>query len=192
MRPVNIGKLEGVKFAAIKTIARVGYAGATVALIAKEAGVSDGYLYRHYANKSELVRSLFIENMNFFHNYIFEIIEKKDSIAEILKGSFNFMAETYNQVPEVIAFIFLMDHDHNFNQPQEVKKNFLEIGKKFLLIGNQSGEINEKLGVEDVIMITFGLPVKLVEMRRKGMVTNKVLDEEDIDNIVNICLKALS
>lgn len=192
MRPVNISKLDGVKFAAIKTIARVGYAGATVALIAKEAGVSDGYLYRHYANKSDLVKSLFIENMNIFHNHIFGLLETEDKIEKILEGSFRFMMETFIHVPEMIAFIFLMDHDHNFNNPKEVGENFKKIGKELMLLGHKTGEINKQRGVEDIIMITFGLPIKLVELRRKKVVTERPLDENDIQNLVNICLNALA
>ncbi len=192
MRPVNLTKLDSVKFAAIKTIARVGYASATVALIAKEAGVSDGYLYRHYSNKSELVKSLFIENMNIFHNHIFNLIEKENRIESILEGSFRFLVDTFTHVPEMIAFIFLMDHDHDFEQPKEVSDNFLSIGKKLLKIGFDSGEISKLRNVEDVIMITFGLPVKLVELRRKQIVTKNPLGEADIKNLVEICLKALS
>jgi len=192
MRPVNLTKLDSVKFAAIKTIARVGYASATVALIAKEAGVSDGYLYRHYSNKSELVKSLFIENMNIFHDHIFNLIEKENRVDSILEGSFRFLADTFTNVPEMIAFIFLMDHDHDFEQPKEVSGNFLSIGKKLLKIGFDSGEICKSRNVEDVIMITFGLPVKLVELRRKQIVTKNPLGESDIKNLVEVCMKALS
>jgi len=191
MRPVNLSKLDGVKFAAIKTIARVGYASATVAMIAKEAGVSDGYLYRHYANKAELVKSLFVENMNIYHNHIFGLLESERKISKIIEGSFRFMVETYTHVPEMIAFIFLMDHDHNFNLPKEVGKSFYTIGEKIKEIGHKSGEISKDRDIEDIIMVVFGLPVKLVELRRKGIVTNKPFSEKDIQNMVNITLNAL-
>ena len=130
--------------------------------------------------------------MNIFHNHIFNLIEKENRIESILEGSFRFLVDTFTHVPEMIAFIFLMDHDHDFEQPKEVSDNFLSIGKKLLKIGFDSGEISKLRNVEDVIMITFGLPVKLVELRRKQIVTKNPLGEADIKNLVEICLKALS
>ena len=53
MRETDLEKLEEVKLVALKMIVEKGYHGATISLIAKKAGVSDGYLYRHYANKNE-------------------------------------------------------------------------------------------------------------------------------------------
>ena len=130
MRQTDLNKLDQVKTAALKTIVEKGYHGATISLIAKKAGVSDGYLYRHYSNKNELVKELFKESMGYFHNLIFSLIDNEDKISEILKKSFQFLADTTADAPEVTAFIFIMDHDHNFAFPETVKENFIKIGQK--------------------------------------------------------------
>ena len=192
MRETDLVKLEEVKSAALKTIVEKGYHGATISLIAKKAGVSDGYLYRHYANKIELIKDLFKENMGHFHNLIFELIESENRISDIIKKSFAFLAETGKHTPEVTAFIFIMDHDHNFDFPEDVKDNFIKIGQKLWDKGIQTGEINNKRNVEDVLTITFGLPVKMLEMRRKGIISNKSISASDIENMVDMCLNALS
>ena len=191
MRPTDTDKLDRVKQAAIRTIVNKGYYGATISHIAAEAKVSDGYLYRHYPNKAELVKSLFIENMNTYHNLILDLIEKEAKVSDILKGSIDFLVCTINEAPEVILFIFIMDHDFNFEYPEIVKNSFVKIGQKLWAKGIQTGEISNKRDVEDVLAITFGIPIKMLEMRRKAFISDELLNETDINNMVDICLKAL-
>ena len=190
-RHKDLDKLESVQCAAINVIVEKGYYGATISQIAKEANVSDGYLYRHYANKAELVKALFVENMNLYHNLIFESINENEKISGVLYNSFKFLVDTISESPEVIAFIFIMDHDHSFDFPAEVKKDFEKIGQLIWAKGIQTGEINNKRTIEEVLAIIFGLPIKMLEMRRKNIISNKVLVEKDIKSLVEICLNAL-
>ena len=190
-RHKDLNKLESVQCAAIKVIVEKGYYGATISQIAKEANVSDGYLYRHYKNKAELVQALFIENMNMYHELIFGSINTSQKISEVLYSSFKFLIDTIAEAPEVIAFIFIMDHDHSFDFPDVVRKDFEKIGQMVWSKGIQTGEINNKRTIEEVLAITFGLPIKMLEMRRKNIISDKVLLEKDINSMVEICLNAL-
>ena len=191
MRETDLNKLDKVKMAALKTIVEKGYHGATISLIAKKAGVSDGYLYRHYANKNELVKSLFIESMGHYHNLFFQLIENEKDVKNVLHKSLKFLSATTVEAPEITAFIFIMDHDHNFDFPEVVKKDFVKIGQRLWAKGIQTGEINNKRNIEDVLAISFGIPVKILEMRRKGVVSKEQISEKDISNIVDMCLNAL-
>lgn len=49
---------------ALRTFARDGYAGASIRLIAKEAGVALGLLYRHFTGKEDLLRAIFSRSMD--------------------------------------------------------------------------------------------------------------------------------
>ncbi len=191
MRETDLNKLYEVKTVALKAIVEKGYHGATISYIAKQAGVSDGYLYRHYANKNELVVELFKETMGYFHTLIFNLIESEDKISEILKQSFQFLADTSAETPEITAFIFIMDHDHNFDFPEIIKNNFVKIGQQLWAKGIQTGEISNKRSIEDVLTITFGMPVKMLEMRRKKIISDKPISSSDIENMVDMCLNAL-
>ena len=191
MRPTDTDKLDRTKQAAIRTIVNKGYYGATISQIAAEAKVSDGYLYRHYSNKAELVKSLFIENMSTYHNLILDLIENEARVSDIIKGSIDFLVCTIKDAPEVILFIFIMDHDFNFEYPEIVKSNFVKIGQKLWAKGIQTGEIGNNRDVEDVLAITFGIPIKMLEMRRKAFISDELLNKTDINNMVDICLKAL-
>ncbi len=87
VKPTDLYKLHQVKEAAIRVIVERGYFGATIAQISKEAGVSDGYLYRHYTGKAELVKELYVERMGYFQTVILEGIRKQNSsIVWLTKG----------------------------------------------------------------------------------------------------------
>ncbi len=191
VKSTDLKKLYEVREAAVKVIVERGYYGATIAQISKEAGVSDGYLYRHYSGKAELVRELFVESMGYFHSVILEAIDREKTLNAVLYTIFSFLSQTLKDDPDTMAFIFIMDHDHSFEFPDEIRQDFREIGEKLKQLGLESGDISQKLNEEDIIAIVFGLPIKYMEMRRKSIITNKQFTDEDINKIVGICRNAL-
>ncbi len=191
VKPIDLKKLYEVREAAVKVIVERGYYGATIAQISKEAGVSDGYLYRHYSGKAELVRELFVESMGYFHSVVLEAIDREKTLEAVLYSTFSFLSQTLKDDPDTIAFIFIMDHDHSFEFPDEIRQGFKEIGEKLMQLGLESGDISEKLNEEDILAIVFGLPVKYMEMRRKSIISNKQFTAKDINTIVGICKSAL-
>ena len=191
VKPTDIKKLHKVREAAIKVIVERGYYGATISQISKEAGVSDGYLYRHYSGKAELVRELFVESMEYFHSVVLEAIDKEESLDEVLFSTFSFLSQMLKNDPDTMAFIFIMDHDHSFEFPDEIRQGFKEIGEKLKQLGIESGDISRKLNEEDILAIVFGLPIKYMEMRRKSIISNKPFTDKDINTLVSICRNAL-
>jgi AcrR family transcriptional regulator len=191
VKPTDLQKLYEVREAAIKVIVERGYYGATIAQISKRAGVSDGYIYRHYSGKAELVRELFVESMGYFHAVVLEALAKEKKLDAILFSTFNFLRQSLIEDSDTIAFIFIMDHDHSFDFPDEVRQGFREIGSKLKALGYSTGEISKSLNEEDIIAIVFGLPIKYMEMRRKNIVSNKAFTETDMNLIVKICKNAL-
>jgi AcrR family transcriptional regulator len=192
VKPTDLQKLHKVREAAIKVIVERGYYGATVAQISKRAGVSDGYIYRHYSGKAELVRELFVESMGYFHAVVLEAIAREKKLDVILLSIFNFLRKSLIEEADTIAFIFIMDHDHSFDFPDVIRRGFREIGSKLKGLGHSTGEISKSLNEEDIIAIVFGLPIKYMEMRRKDIVSNKAFSEDDMNSIVKICKNALS
>lgn len=191
VKPTDLKKLYDVRKAAVKVIVERGYYGATIAQISKEAAVSDGYLYRHYSSKAELVRELFVESMGYFHSVILEAIDREKTLNAVLYVTFRFLSQTLKDDPDTMAFIFIMDHDHSFEFPDEIRQGFIEIGERLKQLGLESGDISQKLNEEDILAIVFGLPIKYMEMRRKSIITNKQFSDDDINTIVGICRNAL-
>lgn len=191
VKPTNLQKLYEVRQAAVRVIVERGYYGATIAQISKEAGVSDGYIYRHYPGKAELVRELFVESMGYFLSVVLEAIDREKNLDAILFNTFNFLSQSLKEDSDTIAFIFIMDHDHSFEFPDEIRRGFREIGRKLKDLGHKTGEISKQLNEEDIIAIVFGLPIKYMEMRRKAIISDKQFTEEDMELIVKICRNAL-
>ncbi len=191
VKPIDINKLDGVKKAAIRVIVERGYYGATIAQISKEAGVSDGYLYRHYSGKAALVLSLYIEQMTFFQQVVLDAIKREPSVKGVLLNSFKFLNETVQDDKDTIAFVFIMDHDHSFSFPNEIRSGFRIIGGKLQKLGVETKEISSSRNIEEIIAVVFGLPIKLIEMRRKAIIKSESISTTDINMLVDICLKAL-
>ncbi len=59
-------KQQRILDAAVIEIARRGYHGTTVAMIARRAGVADGTIYLYFANKEQILASLFARAMGRF------------------------------------------------------------------------------------------------------------------------------
>lgn len=190
MRPTDTSKIERVKEATVKTVVDKGYYGATIATIAKAAGVSDGYLYRHYKNKSELVESLFIENKNSFHSFIFEIIPRKRSVKEVLQNICNFILQSYNEKPDLIQFYVVLAHDHSFDFPEKVRKDIRKIGEMLRSKGRETGEVAEETEVEDILVTFFGLQGKMLEMYERGIVSEEYFKNKAKNRIISLCTKA--
>jgi len=191
VKPTDLQKLYEVREATVKVIVERGYYGATIAQISKKAGVSDGYIYRHYSGKAELVRELFVESMSYFQTVVLEAIATENDLDAILQSTLNFLRSSLIEDPDTIAFIFIMDHDHSFDFPDEVRQGFREIGGKLKDLGYSTGEISKSLNEEDIIAIVFGLPIKYMEMRRKDIVRKNPFTEDDINLIIKICKNAL-
>lgn len=65
-RPASGRKKEAILDAAVVEIARHGYHGTTVAMIARRVGVADGTIYLYFENKEQVLVSLFDRAMDRF------------------------------------------------------------------------------------------------------------------------------
>jgi AcrR family transcriptional regulator len=92
--------------AAMKLVARHGIAGATTKRIADEAGVAEGSLYKHFADKADLLIALVLERLS----GIREVFGRLDQAAgrpaaEGLAVALEGMIEFYSQAQPIMAGI---------------------------------------------------------------------------------------
>ena len=189
MRITDETRLERVKQATIRIIVEKGYYGTTISNIANSAGVSTGYLYRHYKNKADLVRSLFVENKRNFHKTLFDFLDKSNTIEEFLHRSCQYIRQTVTENPEIIKFYSLLTHDYNFKFPDIIKEEVILIGNKIRQKGLQTGEISPETEVEEILLSFFGLQAKLLDMAEKGVISPKYFEEMAKQRIISMCLK---
>lgn len=79
--------------AGVRVFARHGYAGATVAAIAAEAGYAKGSFYRHWASKEDAFFALIDEGMAEQHRRIRAAWEAAGTVPELVAAGFRTMAE---------------------------------------------------------------------------------------------------
>jgi len=90
--------------AAMKLIVEKGYGGATISEIARMAGVSDGYLYRHYKSKMELVQDLYRSNIEILHGEMDNILERVGAIRDFFIEYIDFLYTASISDPNLFRF----------------------------------------------------------------------------------------
>ena len=165
-------KKELIINAAIKLFAQKGFYSATVADVAKEAGVADGTIYLYFKNKDDLLISLFETKMEeilkrfsslldtvqpadeklrqFIHLY-FEMIEEDRNLAEVF------------QVELRQSSKFLKDyHNQNFI-------DFLNLIGDIIHQGQNDGMFKTDISIHTMKLIIFG---SLDELARQWILTD--------------------
>lgn len=101
-----------IERAALEVFVREGFDGATTKLIAAEAQVSEGALYRHYRSKDELAVSLFMG----VHRRLSTLIEEAAHDAEGIRAKAAAIVKAYCAVADEdwLLFSFHMLHIHRF------------------------------------------------------------------------------
>ena len=104
-------KKQALRNATIRLVARHGVGGTTVRRIAREAGVTEGALYRHYSSKAALCRDIYTQ-------IIGEMIRAKEAIAasdapirEKLAAWVRVSFASYDQHPDAFTFVLLTPHE---------------------------------------------------------------------------------
>ena len=103
------GKKTDIEQAAIRLFARNGAIGVTIKDIAREAGVTEGALYRHYSGKDDMAWTLFSRELARFAEG-FRVCFAGSDIAAAVAGAVSHTLDYYEQNPEALAFVLLTRH----------------------------------------------------------------------------------
>lgn len=191
MRIVDTKKIESIKNETKILIVEKGYHGASIAEIAKRANVSDGYLYRHYKNKSALVSDILEIQLKQFHDYIFELIDKEKTVHAVLQGIIKFLFNLSKKEPYAIKFAHMLVYDHEFEYPKSRHAAINKLSKDILDLGKKTGEILQNNREIDIQLTILTIPVKFIEYSQKGYYEQMLTDKEEIERITKLCMNAL-
>ncbi len=198
MRLTDEDKIKRVIFETKILIVEKGFHGASISEIAKRAKVSDGYLYRHYKNKVDLVTSIFENQLKEFHDFVFELLTTKAKVRDITKGVIHFLFELYEKDPTAISFTNSLVYDFEFKYPKSRSAAINKIIKQVLELGKSTNEFTSQIREIDVLVTIFTIPVKFIDYINKGYnkhdqsTNNKQLDKEkEVELLLNICMNAL-
>jgi len=192
-RKIDEEKLVRIKQATMKTIVDCGIEKTTIAMIAKNANVSGGYLYRLYSGKQALINELYYDKVAAIIGELeFLISLKHTSIAPIIKTFIqNRIVYAINE-SEASKFFYQLLHNDNFKLPDTLKEKSLSLMKHLLDIGQKSGEIGENVELLDINYHIFTYVIDYIHFKRTNFLGIETITNNDVNYLTDNILKILT
>jgi hypothetical protein len=191
-RLVDETKLIRIKDAAIELVVSNGYGGASISSIAKKAEVAEGYLYRYYNGKQDLIEDLLFTRLKVLIEKLEHLIEICDTVSEIIERLFIRFFDLAKKNPEHIKFIHVLMHDYNFQVEDRQRKTIKSLCCKVLLKGKETKEICPKKTEEEIYLIAVTYPLEFINMRMKNFFNKNSCTKTDISRLTNFCINTLN
>lgn len=190
-RIIDESKLARIHTATMKLVVENGYGGASTASIAKKAGVAEGYLYRFYSSKQELVTTLLYGKINKLVTELKEYIAQYSEIRSVIELLINKIFQLAETEQDEIRFIHVLMHDYNFQSSAEQREEIRVLCQKVIEIGVGSGVLNEDLSAEEVYVMVILYPIEFINLRIKGFFGHHGWSEKEKEKVVSFCLNSL-
>lgn len=163
----NITKIDRIKTAAVELMSSKGVAATSVSQIAKHAGVSDGYLYRYYERKEDLVDALLNDLISNVHIYLSDLIDTSKDMEELVTSFNEYIYATSKNEPHKLKFLIMLQNDFSYEIPQNMLAEIEKICIK--LVNAPYVSINPNLTLEGVYVALVGLPFQYHSIYHKKM-----------------------
>jgi TetR/AcrR family transcriptional regulator, repressor of fatR-cypB operon len=190
-RAIDETKIERIRKATVEMIVEHGFGGASISVIARQAGVAEGYLYRYYNGKNELVNDLLHTNLNELISKLDELLNDLHSAGEIFEQLIRELFRIAKKSPERIKFLFVLMHDYNFTFQESQRKRITDLCKKVRDKGVATGEISSEIDEESIYLLGFTYPIEFVNLRFKKTFKRSTLGEKEIQKVLRVCLNAI-
>lgn len=190
-RSTDFDRIERIRKAALGLIVKNGYGGAPVAAIAKKADVAEGYLYRHYKSKQELVADLLKTRIDKIVEQLEQLLEKRSSTADIVKSMTGVWFRMAGLNATEIKFIHVLLHDYNFQISQPQREQIFDLCRRALIIGKSQQQIDEFITEEEFFYMAVVYPIEFLNMRMKNMFGKKSWDKQDELRVQTFILNTL-
>jgi AcrR family transcriptional regulator len=190
-RLIDETKIERIRNTTIEMVVNKGFGGASISEIAKKAGVAEGYLYRYYKGKTELVDDLLFSNLNELIDKLEEFLSDLHSVRDIFEQLIRVLFKTANKYPERVKFLFVLMHDYNFKLQDSQRKRILDLCKRIKEKGLATKEISKSIDEEEIFLLGFTYPIEFINLRFKSLFNRTVLGEKEIQRVLKVCVSAI-
>jgi AcrR family transcriptional regulator len=122
--------------AAVKLFVKKGIEGASIKEIAREAGVSEGALYRHFKSKEDLAYHLFAVHVNDFTLDLAARVARERRFEDKIKAYVSTCFESFEGERDLFTYLILSEHreldrfPEDFKHPGHVALDLMAEGKK--------------------------------------------------------------
>ncbi len=190
-RLIDDKKLDRIKNATLEMVVTNGYGGASISKIAKNAGVAEGYLYRFYSSKNELVNDLLFTNVDELANKIESLLDELHSVWEIFEHLIRSLINMAKHQPDRIKFLFVLMHDYNFNLVESQRERIFELCKRIKEIGLSKNQLRQGVTEEEIYLVGVTYPIQFINLRLKSFFNQTNLGEKEINEVLTLCINSL-
>ncbi len=191
-RQVDENKIQAIKQATIETVVLEGISGASVSRIAERAGVSNGYLYRFYKGKRELLEALLEERLKMIHVLLREQIVVHSSVENMIKVFVKAIYKVAMESPLTVSFSYRLLTDFSFELSKDLKNQIIKTCSEILEIGHRTGEINTSINNEKFYAIVVGGMLNYINIRLRNIFGASTFTDDDIESSIQLLLKTLT
>ena len=188
-KQVESTKIEKIKSAAIKIISSQGYGNTSVAKIAEDAGVSVGYLYRHYDSKKDLISDIVSDMHKRVLETINSLLDKSDTVDDACEAIVDFHYNIYTREPEKMIFLVMLINDFGADTTKEQKEYLTNMCKSFHRLLMTKKGIREGLEPNEVYIALLTIPLQSYAYRLRGLMLNDSKEQDNKSLIKKIILR---
>jgi len=185
-RVIDESKLERIKEAAVQLIVSSGFGDASISKIAHKAGVAEGYLYRFYKSKTELIDDLLYSNVNELADKLEGLLTGEHSVIDIIEQLIRVLFSLANNQPERIKFLYVLMNDYNFKIKESQRKRIFNLCRRIKEKGLDSHELKENIDEEDIYLTGVTYPIQFINHRLKSFFYRSELGEPEIQKVLKI------
>ena len=157
-------KIDSIRNATIQCISRNGLSNSSVSSIAKIAGVSDGYLYRHYAGKDELVRDVLHATFAIANQLMEQLLESCNTMDNYLDIFIDRMMMMAQQETDRFKFLMLIQNDFSYFIDRELVDKMKELCLSILDKCAISGGYRKDISLEDIYIAFIVIPQQYIKL----------------------------
>lgn len=179
--------LPAIMRAAVRLFVSKGFEAATIKDIAREAGVAEGTLYRHFPGKEALATHLFFANLGELTRRISARVEDAGAASYKLREYVEAIFAEYERDPELFYFLILSEH-------RELKTGEVDhpgmILERLIVEGQASGELSP---ADPMILVSlvFGTLHRLCILRKIGRISVPLTESAaDVSSRLYLAVKA--
>ncbi|HXG30981.1 MAG TPA: TetR/AcrR family transcriptional regulator [Thermodesulfobacteriota bacterium] len=185
-KPVKI--LTSIENTAIRLFASKGIQQVTIKDIAKEAGCSEGALYRHYSGKEEMALSLYKNGLERFGALLKATLKGRGSFSERLRSAVGLFYSFFDEDPVTFKFILLSEHHFPKENKLDPGLNPHNLVFDFIREGIKRGEFKND-DTELSAAMVLGLVLQPATLTATGRLKEKMRDKTD--EVAEACLRVL-
>lgn len=191
-RQIDEDKIKRIKEATMQTIVENGIESTTIAMIAKKAEVSGGYLYRIYKGKQDLISELYFEKVHSIYNELISLLEvNQTSIKPLIKSFVQNRIVYFINEPIASQFYYQLLHNENFVLTEELKTKSLQAFEQIKSIGVASSQISSSVTLYQLYYHLFIYTIDYINIKRKNIFGISESTDNDITLITENILKIL-